>query len=90
MYELLLLVGIIAVTVLALGIIVLFISMKKKKEGKYKESDYRAFFILGICCFLPMGTIFMITISPGFIGFTGLGIIYMIIGLSHRDKWKTT
>ena len=89
MYELLLLVGIIAVIVIALGIIVLFISMKKKKEGKYVEPDYRAFFILGIC-FLTMGTIFMITVSPGFIGFTGLGVIYMIIGLSHRDKWKKT
>jgi len=31
----------------------------------------------------------MIIINPGFIGFMGLGIIYMIIGLSHRDKWKT-
>ena len=90
MYELLLLVGIIAVIVIALGIIVLFISMKKKKEGKYVEPDYRAFFILGIC-FLPIGIIFMITVrNPGFIGMSGLGIVYLIIGLSHRDKWKTT
>lgn len=89
MSELFPIVGIIAVIVLVLGVVVLFIAIKKKKEGKYVEPDYRAFFILGIC-FLPMGTIFMITISPGFIGFTGLGIIYMIIGLSHRDKWKKT
>jgi hypothetical protein len=64
-----------------------FIVIKKKKEGKYVEPDYRAFFIFGICL-LPMGTVFMTTVNPGFIGFFGLGIIYMIIGLSHRDKWK--
>ena len=28
-------------------------------------------------------------IQTGFMGFTGLGIIYMAIGLAHRDKWKT-
>lgn len=87
MSELFLVVGIIAVIVRALGFIVSYIVMKKKKEGKYIEPDYRIFFILGIC-FLPMGTIVMITVSPGFIGITGLGIVYMIIGLSHRDKWK--
>jgi len=89
MSELFPIVGIIAVIVLVLGVVVLFIAIKKKKEGKYVEPDYRVFFILGIC-FLPMGTIFMITVSPGFIGFTALGVIYIIIGLSHRDKWKKT
>jgi uncharacterized protein with PQ loop repeat len=90
MTELFLIVGIIAVIVLALGFIVLFISMKKKKEGKYEEPDYRAFFTLGIC-FLSIGIVFMITIrNPGFLGISGLGIIYMLIGLSHREKWKET
>ena len=90
MTELFLILGIIAVIVLALGFIVLFISMKKKKEGKYEEPDYRAFFILGIC-FLPIGIVFMITIrNPGFLGISGLGIIYMLIGLSYREKWKET
>ena len=49
MSELFPIVGIIAVIVLVLGVVVLFIAIKKKKEGKYVEPDYRAFFILGIC-----------------------------------------
>ena len=89
MSELFPIVAITAVIVLVLGVVVLFIVIKKKKEGKYVEPDYRVFFILGIC-FLPIGIVFMITVSSGFIGFFGLGVIYIIIGLSHRDKWKKT
>ena len=89
MSELFPIIVFITVIVLALGIIVLFIALKRKKEGKYPEPDYRAFFILGICL-LPIGIVFISTVNPGFIGFTGLGLIYMIIGLAHRDKWKKT
>jgi hypothetical protein len=78
------LLGLIAVIV---GVFVLFVMQKKKKKGTYKEPDYRAFFILGIC-FLPMGIIFTSSINPGFIGFIGLGIVYMAIGLANKDKWK--
>lgn len=78
-------IGIITVIILALGILVAVIALKRKKEGKYPEPDYRAFFIFGICL-LPMGIVFITTVNHGFIGFTGLGAIYMIIGLAHRDK----
>ncbi len=37
--------------------------------------------------FLPMGIIFTATISPAFIGFVGMGISYMAIGLANRDNW---
>jgi hypothetical protein len=77
------LLGAIAVIV---GVFVLYVMQKKKKEGTYKEPDYRAFFIMGIC-FLPMGIIFTTTINIGFMGFTALGLIYMSIGLANRDKW---
>ena len=73
---------------LIVGIIFTFFVLKKKKEGVYKEPDYRAFFIMGIC-FLPMGIIFTTTLNPGFIGFIVLGIAYMTIGLANKDKWKT-
>ena len=42
---------------------------------------------MGIC-FLPTGIIFMTTVSPAFIGITGLGLCYMAIGLANKDKWK--
>jgi len=78
------LLGLIAVIV---GVIVLYVMQKKKKEGVYEDPDYRAFFIMGIC-FLPMGIIFTTTVNIGFMGITALGIIYMVIGLSNRDKWE--
>ena len=55
---------------------------------KVIEPNYEVFFILGIF-FLPMGIVLMITIdNPAFIGITGMGLIYMVIGLANRDKWK--
>lgn len=68
------------------GIIVAFVVLKKRKEGKLKETNYQAFFLMGIC-FLGLGIVFTTTINPGFLGFAGLGLIYMIIGLANRDKW---
>ena len=78
-------IGILVITLLVL-IATIFIVKKKKKEETNKEIDYRAFFIMGIS-FLPMGIIFTTAISPAFIGFIGLGICYMAIGLANRDKW---
>jgi len=53
-----------------------------------KVIEPEVFFILGIF-FLPMGIVLMITIdNPAFIGITGMGLIYMVIGLANRDKWK--
>ena len=55
----------------------------KKHEG---EINYRVFFILGICL-MGLGIVFMITVSPAFLGFLGAGVVFMIIGLANRDKW---
>jgi len=88
MSEWILLTIILGAIAVIVGVFVLFMMMqKKKKDGTYKEPDYRAFFIMGIC-FLPMGIIFTSSVNPGFVGFIGLGIIYMAIGLANRDKWK--
>jgi hypothetical protein len=77
--------GAIAVIV---GVFVLFVMQKKKKEGTYKEPDYRVFFIIGIS-FLPLGIVLTFAVgNPGFIGFMGLGIAYIAIGLANKDKWK--
>ncbi|KUO39137.1 MAG: hypothetical protein AVW05_04670 [Hadesarchaea archaeon DG-33] len=81
---LIILLGIGMITII-LGVLV---AWKKRKEGKSKETDYRAFFIMGIS-FLPLGIVMTITIgNPGMLGLTALGIIYMIMGLANRDKWK--
>ena len=88
MNGLILVLIVILALILLVGIIFIFFVLKKKKEGAYKEPDYRVFFIMGIC-FLPMGIIFTTTLNPGFIGFIVLGIAYTAIGLANKDKWKT-
>jgi len=63
------------------------ISLNEKPSKKHeRETDYRAFFILGISI-LSMEIIFTSAISSAFISFLGLGAVSMIIGLAKRDKW---
>jgi amino acid transporter len=89
MSEILILTAVIGFFIVILGILFVLMVLKKKKEGIYKEPDYRIFFILGIS-FLAVGIVMMIVIkNPGFIGITALGLIYMTIGLAHHDKWKS-
>ncbi len=82
----LILIGILALLVL-IGIIVLVIVWKKKKEGIAGEPNYQVFFVLGIV-WLPVGIVFMLTVNlvTGF-AFMAMGIAYLAIGLANRDKW---
>jgi len=77
----------VGMVVVGIGVVFALKTAKDNKK-KSKEIDYYVFFVLGIS-FLPMGIIFSATISPGFMGFMGLGAVYMAIGLAHKDKWKT-
>jgi Gpi18-like mannosyltransferase len=76
-----------------IGIVLTVVAWKKRKERGYKEVDFRAFFIMGIA-FLPVGVVFMIVFSQTDISFLPglpmflLGLIYLIIGLTNRDKRK--
>jgi hypothetical protein len=87
--SLLLIIGIV-VTLLLLVVL-----RKRKKAGKTGETDYKAFFIMGIA-FLPTGVAMMLMYflveTPFEIGLplVALGLIYLIIGLVNRDKWKKT
>ena len=85
--SLLLLIGIVVTLLLVV------ILRKRKREGKAGETDYRAFFIMGIA-FLPTGFAMMIVYFLADIPFEvglplfALGVIYLIVGLVNRDKWK--
>jgi LPXTG-motif cell wall-anchored protein len=85
--SLLLLVGILVTLLLVL------VLRKRKREGKAGETDYKAFFIMGLA-FLPTGlammTAYFFTELPFEIGLPlfALGLIYLIVGLVNRDKWK--
>lgn len=89
-------IAVIALIILAIavvtGILAVLMVRKRKKEGK-PQADYRIFFLLGIT-WLPFSIILMIVSFilqiPFYIGFPllALGLIYLIIGLANRDKWK--
>ena len=72
---------------IVIAILTIYWLKKKRKEGVNQEPNYYAFFIMGIC-FLPLGSLTFTTGNPGMMGLTALGIIYMAIGLSHRDAWE--
>ena len=80
---------------LILVVLLIAITFKRKREGEFKEINYKAFFILGIC-FLSLGIIyeivFFVSSTKVFlvlgIAFIGLGLSYIAIGLSNRDKCK--
>jgi len=93
--------GSVPVTILLLliGIVVtllmVLILRKRKRERKAGETDYRAFFIMGVA-FLPTGLAMMLVYFFAEIPFEiglplfALGLIYLIIGLANRDKWNKT
>jgi heme A synthase len=85
--SLLLLMGI-AVTLLLVVVL-----RKRKGVGKTRETDYRAFFIMGLA-FLPTGLAMMLVYFlveiPLEIGLPlfALGLVFLVVGLANRDKWK--
>jgi uncharacterized membrane protein len=86
------LIAIVAVLVIT-GILLVFLLWKRQKDGKQMETDYRAFFIMGVT-FFPIGIAMMIVYFladlPFVIAlpFVILGLVYLIISLNNRDKWK--
>ena len=72
-----------------IGITLILVIRKRKKEGTInKDIDYKVFYSLGFV-WIPIGIVFMIAVNPAIgIAFMGLGISYIAIGLSNRDKWK--
>jgi hypothetical protein len=70
-----------------IGLILILVVWKMKKEGKIGEPNYKVFFTVGIA-WIPIGVAIMITILPAAgMAFMCMGIIYMVIGLANRDKW---
>lgn len=54
------------------------------KHGK--PTDYRAFFVLGICL-MGLGVSLVSILGSTFIVFLGAGVVFMAIGLTNRGKW---
>ncbi len=89
-------VAVIALIILAIavvtGILAALMVRKRKKEGK-PQADYRTFFIIGVI-WVPFSIVLMVVSFilqiSFYMGFPllVLGLVYLIIGLKNRDKWK--
>ena len=89
-------IAVIALIILAIavvvGILAVWISRRREKEGK-STVNYRTFFVMGIAC-VPFSIVLMVVSFifqiPFYIHLPlfALGLIYLIIGLVNRDKWK--
>ena len=83
---------IVAILVTLLLVLVL---RKRKREGKAGETDYKAFFIMGLAFFptgLAMMLVYFFTELPFEVGLPlfALGLIYLLVGWVNRDKWSKT
>jgi hypothetical protein len=72
---------IIVVAILTVLFAMIAIYIRKKEDGQRREPEYRALFILGISL-LPVG---IATENPGL---WGAGVVFMVLGLANRGKWK--
>ena len=78
---------------IAVGIILTIMLVKRRREGRFWEQYYISFFAIGITAFI-LGVILLIVSSSTDLSFnTGLyitvvGIISFIVGLVLRNKWK--
>lgn len=70
-------IGLITLLIL-IGLLVFFMA---RKSGKKQPVDYYTFFIMGII-WVPCG------VAIGNWGLVGMGIVFMIMGLVHKDEWK--
>jgi hypothetical protein len=67
------------------GLVIVFLIRRGKPRSK-KETDYRALFNMGII-FFPAGLAISVAtkiMNPLLI----LGLVYFIMGLANKDKWK--
>ncbi|MFC1898752.1 hypothetical protein ACFLXP_00235 [Chloroflexota bacterium] len=89
-------IAVIALVILAVavmvGILVVWISKKKREESK-SATNYHTFFVIGVV-FVSFSTVLMVVSLIFQIPFYvhlplfALGLVYLIIGLTNKDKWK--
>jgi uncharacterized membrane protein len=85
--------GVILAIVLGLVILVTVMLLKKRKEGKPEQPDYRVFFIMG-AVMLPLGIAEMLLflqwdrpfVIP--LPLVVIGLVFLAIGLTNRGKWQ--
>ena len=84
----------IAAVLVLIGVALVLVVWRGRRDGTPKEPNYRVFFAMGLVM-LPAGVALMIAYSssgtPFVVGLPifAMGLVYLVIGLANRDKWKT-
>jgi uncharacterized membrane protein len=82
----LILIAIFALLILT-GLILVIKVRSMRKNGQEVKPDYRALFFMGIT-FAGAGVALATSLdNPGMYGMTAMGIIYMVMGATHKDQW---
>lgn len=72
-----------------LGIIIVIavamVMYYRKNPDKKRETDYYTFFVIGLT-WLPLGIVFM-TIGDYGSFFFIMGLVFITLGLTNKDKW---
>jgi hypothetical protein len=74
------LIAVVLLIILVLSILVFFVVRNQGLDTK-KIDDYRTFFIIG-AAFIPIG------IATDNWTFSILGLVFMILGATNKDKWR--
>lgn len=75
-------IGILIILVLIAGI---FVYLYSKKKIPIRRPDYYSWFVIGLCW---VGAGIVLWISSNGVAFFIMGLILMILGLSHKKEWK--
>lgn len=72
---------------LIVGLVVAFLgaTLYKKYKKENKESDYRSFFMMGLIWTIVGVPLYF---SSNNIAFLAMGIIFLVVGLANKSKWK--
>ena len=70
-----------------IGVFILRKRILYENSNKQGDVDYRSFFVIGLT-YIGAGVALSVSLrNPGFFGISGIGIVYMFIGLKNQDKW---
>ena len=78
--------GIIAIlaAIVVLGIAFLW---KFRKKNWEHETDYKAFFWMGLIWVIIGGPVMLIFGNYGISGLFAIGVVFLAVGAGNRDKW---
>lgn len=76
----------------ALLVVLLAVFLIYFKKGKYKqkETDYKAFFTMGIIWIIIFGGYSFFRQEFTMSGLFALGFVFLIMGAANRNKWKNS